>query len=47
MGTKGRTLETDIEKLEAKQKVCHVSITSTLEPGETETVGPFGLSQLS
>lgn len=44
METRGRTLETDIEKLEAKQKLCHVSITSALEPGETETVGPFGLS---
>lgn len=42
--TKGRTLETDIEKLEAKQKVYHVSITSALEPGEKETVGPLGLS---
>lgn len=44
METKGRTIETDIEKLEAKQKVCHMSITSALEPGETETVGPLGLS---
>lgn len=44
METKGRTLETDTGKLEAKQKVYRVSITSALEPGETETVGPLGLS---